>query len=360
MSASISKGVGGKVNFKSFDGKAAWWDVLGEHVSSEAATLTRAIKEGGLDYLLEKTPCGNFINGEWITVPDRWNITRMDTGDVLYNCGAGYTPIQNEDALAFAEFLVQEGAAVFHTIGAIGKGERIFASLKNPKGDYSVKGNRHESYVNVANSHDGTLRLIIAFGDFRIECRNTFNAFLRTLSDESIKFTTKHTKNAAARMAEMKKNFAEVLKHMDDVKEKMLFLSTKQMSVRAMESFFDTIIGVTEEKLDEASAQKRKQRDLLFEILETNANECTYDARGTAYEAFNVISYYTDHLTQVRKTNGRDEVAARATSSIFGSGQKMKEKAMKILLTADGKEIIVPEETRVETSLLDNVLAVTN
>lgn len=339
MAANIAT-INGQVQFISAMVKA-WWDRLGTHLSTLGRLLTfdEAMKMSGLSewHVVERllytmtestnpeTPENDNMVQIYTQIPNAKAICRSDNGHVFTTVSDRYEIIQNAEALRLAESFIGEGGYTIETLGAIGNGEKVFATLKDPYGTYDIKGNEHQSFLSMATSHDGTLNLKIALSNLRVVCQNTLNMWLAAIISS---LTMRHTTNVKRKMEDVQAQIVVARKHASSMKEMLEYLATKRMSTKMMESFFNEVLQITGQKEEEISTQKKNNRNLLFEILEDNRNQITGSARFTGYDALNVISYYTDHEATVK---GKDKEYSRAISSVFGTGQKMKERALQIL-----------------------------
>ena len=361
MSANISY-VGGKAEFIAAT-EAAWWDTLGEYVAEDILTLADAIQATGLDWTVKAEPVLQNWNGELREVPNQFLIVRQDTGAVLSIRTERYGIIQNVEALEFADLLTSQGIAKFHSLGAIEGGKKIFASLENPAANFVVGKSEHKEFINVVSSHDGTINFMLAQSNIRVVCQNTLNRFLKTVKGkDSRDVTMRHTKNVKARMEQARKDLELISAHTNDYREKLEYLATRRMAAKSVDDFFNAVLGITQEQLaqNEVSTRKSNQKDKLFEILETNVNDVEPELRYTGYDLLNAITWYTDHEMSSRATGGKSADEARALSSVFGSGQKLKERALTLLL-ADGTEVEATEDYHAPLGAmkLDEILATT-
>jgi len=104
------------------------WHGLGTKLN-EPATAQEAMVAAGLDWKVVKMPL--YASSKHIPVPDKFgivrktgpNLTKQDA--VLGVVGKDYTPLQNRDAFRFFDPIVGENAAIYHTAGALGQGERV-------------------------------------------------------------------------------------------------------------------------------------------------------------------------------------------------------------------------------------------
>ncbi len=113
------------------------WHGLGTRLS-EPATAEQAIQAARLDWEVVKKPI-------------------YAVGDTVAH------PLENKG----------EGAAVYHTAGALGKGERVWILAKLQADIQVVDGDITHKYLLLSNSHAGDGCVQIKFTPVRVVCQNT-------------------------------------------------------------------------------------------------------------------------------------------------------------------------------------------
>ena len=167
------------------------------------ATAHEAIKAAQLDYQVEKKPLRAIVyHTRHSPVDDHYATVRMDTREVLGIVGNRYSPIQNRDAFSFFDSLVGSDEAIYHTAGALGKGERIWILAKLPS-YIKVKGEDIvEKYLLLTNSHDGSSLVRAKLTPVRVVCSNTLTAALDGMEEE---VRIRHTPNSTAKLEQAHK-----------------------------------------------------------------------------------------------------------------------------------------------------------
>ena len=135
------------------------WHGLGTKLS-KPATSAEAIKAAHLDWDVTLKPVAAVdgyreypIKNRFAIVPcDGWGTTDCPVFGLV---GRGYTPLQNREAFAFFDPIAGKDAAIYHTAGALGRGERIWILAKLP-GHICVAGDDiTEKFLLLSNSHEG-------------------------------------------------------------------------------------------------------------------------------------------------------------------------------------------------------------
>ena len=157
------------------------WHGLGTKLD-KPATAQEAIQAANLDWPVIKLPLS--AGSKHIPVSDKFAVVRKTsnlvsrTDPVLGVVGKDYTPLQNKDAFRFFDPIVGQDAAIYHTAGALGQGERVWILAKLP-GHIRVAGDDiSEKYLLLSNSHDGKSSVQIKFTPVRVVCQNTLTMAL--------------------------------------------------------------------------------------------------------------------------------------------------------------------------------------
>jgi len=319
----------GKSSF--FGVKEPAWHGLGQIVE-KALTSKEAIIEANLDYIVEKGKMYgkyiNLINNEkGIEIPNTFFTYRTDTGLPLTKNGTAltgrYTIVQNVEAFDFFDSIVEEGAAMFHTAGVLGNGERIFISAKLPD-DILVDKDKINQYLLLTMAHDGTGSIQVLFTPVRVVCNNTLNA---ALSTKTRKIFIKHTASAKDKLEQSK----ELLGIMPTIRHKTqdIYCQMYERSVNDLEiAQYISSVFLNEEEYkiennklyieDTVSTRKLNNLSDIVKYYEGGAGQ----GENTLYHLYNS---FTGYIQNVKYKDDKKET--KFDNIFFGSDRNLMEKS---------------------------------
>ncbi len=306
------------------------WHGLGTKLD-KPATAEEAIRAAGLDFTVEKfrlktTPINLSVESHFATV-------RIDTSEVLGVVGSRYEPIQNKDAFTTFDALVGEGEAIYHTAGALGKGERIWILAKLP--DYiRVNGiDLVEKYLLLVNSHDGSSTVRVKLTPIRVVCENTLSLALSGAEQE---VHIRHTLNAKEKLKEAH----EILGLTNKLYQQLdaIFNRMNETVVRgkALTDYIEAVFPNKPESQD--NSWLAKVRHKIVELADSG--EGAEMAKGTLWGAYNAVTEYVDHYR-----NAKGDETQRLKSIWFGSGESIKKNAFRSAVNILEQERAVPTGT---------------
>lgn len=291
------------------------WHMLGTKLE-HPATAVEAMEAANLDFTVEKIALKTETHD--LSVPRHYATVRTDTLDVLGVVGSRYIPIQNREAFATFDELVGEGEAIYHTAGALGKGERIWLLAKLP--DYiRVHGNDIvEKFLLLTNSHDGSAVVRVKLTPIRVVCENTLSLALSGVEQE---VRIRHTAHASERMKEAHEILGLTNKLYAELDHIFNRMSHTRVDGRILDDYVKAVFPVHPET--NHVNRTTSVRDKVFELAV--AGKGTDLARGTLWGAYNAVTEYVDHHRQLTA-----EDSTRLKSIWFGSGEKIKKQAFKV------------------------------
>lgn len=297
------------------------WHGLGKKVD-HAMTSAEAIKEAGLDWEVITSPIFDKTQDGYREVQTHKAVIRQDTNTVLGIVGKDrYTPVQNREAFSFFDAVVGEKAAMYHTAGALGNGERVWILAKLPGDIVVLKNDVVEKYLLLANSHDGTLRLTMMFSPIRVVCQNTLNL---ALGDESeTKVRLKHTPNIGLKTNKIQEALGIANRKYTLFSELSKKLAVTQLTVQAWESYRNRVVGVDTGKEIPTRTQNTLLR--LTELFESGKGTDIKGVKGTSWAGFNAFAEYVDFAKGRRGKENQEE--NRANDLLFGQGALLKQRA---------------------------------
>lgn len=304
------------INSMAYYGETPWHE-LGVKVKT-AMTSADAMEKASLNWNVKRVPLFLQENGGFHRMVEHAAIVRQDTQDILGVVGPGYTPFQNREAFSLFDGIVGEKAAMYHTAGALGKGEKVWLLAKLP-GYVRIMGDDiTEKYLLLATSHDGSLKLTTMFTPIRVVCQNTLNIALS--NSEAKRYATRHTLNIGTRVRNIQDTLGIINAKFGLFEELSQKLAVTQLTSEAVASYFKNSGVVPELKNgEEPSTRAKNILDEVSELFEVGKGAELKSAKGTAWGAFNAVVEYVDYK--------RGSDANRTDSLLFGSGANIKQTA---------------------------------
>jgi phage/plasmid-like protein (TIGR03299 family) len=301
------------------------WHGLGVKLESPA-TAAEAIKAAGLDWEVIKAPIYVKPGPKYKSVPNRFAMLRADRvsagqAHVLALVGNDYKPLQNRDAFAWFDGIVGTGAAIYHTAGALGSGERVWILAKLP-GEIRVVGDDvTDKYLLLSNSHDGQSSVQVKFTPIRVVCSNTL---AMALSDGPT-LRVSHVASLGQRMEQVKANLGIIGKAYETIQTQFQTMASVQLDQGRLEEYLKQVLPDPQDKADDR-AQKRvaEARRSSAALFESGRGNDLPGVRGTLWAGYNGVAEYIDY----RST--RQERDRRLDSIWFGSGYLTKARAFRI------------------------------
>jgi phage/plasmid-like protein (TIGR03299 family) len=337
------------INFNELTGRHSFfsvrqkaWHGLGQIVE-DYPTSAEALIHAGLNFEVEKrkmvlastgnyTPYTTGIVTPQIYVPNHYATVRTDTQQVLGVVGSDYEIVQNIEAFNFCDAIVDHrGGIRYETAGALGKGERVFVTVKLP--DYIRVGNTDdviELFLFVTTSHDGTVSITVAFTPVRIVCANTLNA---AMHNNTMAIRIRHTAKASERLEQAHK----VMKMSRAKSEELQDVFTAWSKVRITDAevlkLIQLAMAPNKETLDlvnkglfaETSTSFKNTCEEVLEYAMGSESQQLITTKGTVFGAYNAVTGFYQNV-ETYKTK-----EAKLKSLVYGgTGQQRAQKAFNL------------------------------
>src|SRR4051794_34975099 len=154
-----------------FTGRTPWHG-LGQELAGRPS-VAEAIEASGLGWDVELVPLVTRDAGE--PAPAR-AVRRATDRRVLGVVGPAYRPLQNRDAFAFLQPLLDAGLASLHTGGSLCGGRKVWLLAQFEREPLVIAdGDEVRKFVLLSNSHDGSSSLRVGFTPIRVVCANTLS-----------------------------------------------------------------------------------------------------------------------------------------------------------------------------------------
>ncbi len=293
------------------------WHGLGKKVPADL-TPDQMLEAAGLDWKVEvrdlysDAPNGN---GDRCIIPGRKGLYRSSDNKYFDVIGEDWNPLQNHEAFEFFNGFVAEGDMEMHTAGSLDGGRHVWALAKVHDAFEVFKNDVIEQYLLFSNPHSYGKSIDVRMTPTRVVCHNTLSLALDGVSEQMVKVN-----HRTAFDAELVKETLGVAKEkMETYKEAAKFLGSKRFNNETLVEYFDRVfprssskdVDKTKDKIEQVSRNART----ALEIMDSQPG-AEFGA-GTWWQAFNSVTYMTDHLL------GNSD-NTRMKSAWFGANRKKK------------------------------------
>jgi phage/plasmid-like protein (TIGR03299 family) len=304
------------------------WHKLGTKLDSPA-TASQAIKAANLNWRVTKIPMFGIINSSVIP-SKKFGIAREDKigkpdCEIFGVVSDQYVPLQNSEAFDFFDNIVGNGEAIYHTAGALGKGDKIWILAKLPE-DIVVKGvDIVEKFLLLSNGHDGLTSVQIKFTPIRVICQNTLNL---AMSSGSKPLAVSHLKSLPDKLAAAAELLGIIRTSYEEISGLFDKMAKTHLSDEDAEAYINSIFPLPQQSNSKDSEGKTKRvlsnRAESLHYFKTGKGNDQDQIKGTLWAAYNGVTEYIDYHKKLRNTTDRTNYL------LFGEGSAIKERALNV------------------------------
>jgi phage/plasmid-like protein (TIGR03299 family) len=291
------------------------WHGLGSIVEG-LITAKDALEKAKLNWKVRKE---KIFTGDMVEIPDNFVTVREDTNKPLGIVGNRYTIVNNVDGLDILDPIIGNDA-VYETAGSLRGGKIVWFLAKLNK-QYFLRHNddRMNQYCMIFLSHDGSKPVSVRFTNVRVVCNNTLSAAIRGSKAE---VTIRHTTNYKNKIGQAHEILKLADKHAQEFSSLMLSLDSQPISPKEAHEKLTYIFPGEGTRVDNTRAE-------VFNLFrEGKGNE-----GKTKSDLLNGVTEYVTHNRATRVSEGGDEKEMRFESVMFGSGLKVQERALEVILS---------------------------
>jgi phage/plasmid-like protein (TIGR03299 family) len=303
------------------------WHGLGQELQ-EGADMVTWRKAAGMDWNIESSPVYYQGNKDADDMgSERFKgqnvLFRSDNNNALSIVSDRYKPVQPAEVLDFFDSLVKEAGFKLHTAGTLRGGKRLWALAETGKFGEVCKDDGVGGFLLLSTSCDRSLATTARFTSVRVVCNNTL-----TMAQNQVKTMIKVPHSTVFDHDKVKLQLGQVSEAFGSFMEMAKFLQNQKLN-QAQAKVFLTKLMTPQAKLanEQYNIEKNKGYSKILEMFEGSGKGA--DLVGfTKWGMLNAVTEYYDHIIPNRSND------TRLDNAWFGSGDRIKNQAVNLLLTA--------------------------
>lgn len=292
------------------------WHGLGTALPS-LATAQEALAAAGLGWTVEKR---ELRDADYRRVPGKFVVVRTDTGEHLGVVSASYRPLQNKEAFRFFDQVTMDpNGPKYEVAGSLRGGRIVWILARIPGFLEVVKGEEHQPYLLLVNSHDGKMAVRLLPTSVRVVCQNTLQLALEWAW---LLWRRIHTGS----LTEL--DVVDAREVLGLVEKEHTALAEFYGALLKEKATLDDVISLTRYVYGQDASLQREQ--LILNLIEAGPGCDNPRVRGTLYALLNAITDMEDHYWF--RPAGRQVQEARSqrlNSVMFGKGEQRKRQAIR-------------------------------
>lgn len=281
-----------------FDVRGYGWENISVPVPNN---VEQALNAANLNWKVLPRPV--IIDGE--IIKSRVGNVRSDLPpgkNFLEVVGSKYKIVQNIDALAFIQDIIETGFLKLERGGMLAGGRSVYLIAKTD--GLTVGGEPIEPYVVLRNSHDGTGKVQVALITERIACLN-----MLTLAIEGAprKFEVLHTKSAEARMKAARASMNFIGSYLTAYPMFVERMIDTPISEKGLEFIANTLFPVpAKTDTNKRAVENAQENHDMFAQIYNDTPDLKQHV-GTAWGVYNALADYASHITPKRNTEAFEQ-----------------------------------------------------
>ena len=299
------------------------WHGLGTKVpDGKRLSITEAITAAGLNWEvgLRHIFAGDVDGRIRVGIHDRYATYRETDNAVLGIVGAGYRPLQNEEAFYWFQPFLDAKAAAIETAGSLRGGKRIWILARVEIGQEAIKGDDEvRNYVLLSNSHDGSLAVRVGFTPVRVVCNNTL--CMAHQSEASKLIRVRHTSRVLENLDGIREIMDLANKEFVATVAQYRALAKKDINAKDFEKYVRVVFDLKE------NSESKKVIPTIVSLFESGIGN---DLTGKTYwGAYNAANEYLNYF----RGNSQDNTL---NNLWFGDSAQINKKALTVALEIAG------------------------
>ena len=291
------------------------WHGLGKKVPHDLSP-EQMLEAAQLDWTVQKVPA--FANVQDQNVNIGWSaLIRSSDNRILDVVSNDWNPVQNSEAFQFFQEYCEAGDMEMHTAGSLRDGQIVWALAKVKESFELFKGDRIDSHLLFTNPHKFGQCIDIRFTPTRVVCNNTLTLALKQKEERVVKKNHRTVFDASS----VKEQLGIATTKLAKYKEMAEFLGSKRYTQEKLKEYFNQIFPVLVYNKEKGPQRKELSKSATRALEVVHTQPGANFAEGSWWQAFNAITYMTDH--EIGKT-----VDSRLTSAWFGANKNVKLKAL--------------------------------
>lgn len=265
------------------------WHGLGI-ILPESPTSEDAIVAAGLDWKVTKEPV---FDSKGKQIENYFANTRDKDNSVLGVVSGRYEIVQNSEAFAFTDSLVDEGLT-YESAGSLRDGKTVFMLAKMPQ--TKILDDTLEPYICFTNTFDGSGAIQVCCTHTRVVCMNTLNF---ALNSAKRKWSTRHVGDMQSKLHEAQVTLGLINEYTTALQKEAEIRSQIKMSDAEVEAMLDMLYPITDEDSDRRKKQVQQVKDNFFYCL---GQDDIKQYKGTQFAVLMAATDFADHSEPFRRT----------------------------------------------------------
>jgi len=229
--------------------------------------------------------------------------------------GKEYTPLQNSQAFSFLDPIVGQDAAIYHTAGVLGQGERVWILAKLPGHIRVVGDDITEKYLLLSNSHDGKSSVQIKFTPVRVVCQNTLTLAL----NDGAAYRVTHHADIHQKLKQAHEMLGIINSKFDGLEQSFQAMSRVKMNSNRIAEYLATVYPDSSEPDKQVLVERDRSWSEYF--FDQGRGNRMPGVAGSLWAAFNGVTEWQDHRKSRQNEN------QRLSSGWFGETARIKSRA---------------------------------